>query len=408
MPPITTHPDLAIGPAESQDDLALANDLIEREHPGHDGYADRWRETWGCDSPGFELDRTRIARWRGEFAGTLRIHSETLRLGEARLRMGGLGWVTTDPQYRSRGIAHALIQDAMHYLRLRDYHLAVLFGSSNLHYPLGFVTALGDHAIVIETLDALQMENPYRVRAAKPGDVSAMLKLHNANDSDTACSVVRTSGHFKNKWKQFSEAYVLTDAEGMVNAYFFTQDCGSHLAVEEVCVLDRTACMGVLSACSHQAADASLGSLRFLVPPTHPLAHYLTHFHSRHESEWVRDGGGMMALLNMEELFESMLPEWESRLATSIATTHKIETTLCVGNTSYRIRANRGAIDCATSSGINKVRLTSADFIHLLTGYAYLDDILDVARPRLDPEARLLLMTLFPKRSPYIWPFDRF
>lgn len=122
----------------------------------------------------------------------------------------------------------------------------------------------------------------------------------------------------------------------------------------------------------------------------------------------VRDCGGMMAFVQVGEALENLIPEWESLLAKSRLRESRIEVTLLVERAPYRIRANRGAIDAAQFTGTNKVSLSTADLIHLVTGYRYVDDIL-AARPRLvRPDARELLAVLFPKRTPYVWTFDRF
>jgi len=44
----------------------------------------------------------------------------------------------------------------------------------------------------------------------------------------------------------------------------------------------------------------------------------------------------------------------------------------------------------------------------LVTGYRPVEDILETSRSLIHPDARALLSALCPKRSAYVWPFDRF
>jgi len=127
-----------------------------------------------------------------------------------------------------------------------------------------------------------------------------------------------------------------------------------------------------------------------------------------HEARIENDGGGMMAFINVAETLESMVPEWDSLLAKSIARELRTEFTLVLGKSAYRIRANRGAIDVSTNPGASKVSLKNGDLMHLLTGYRHPNDILESRRCILTTDARILFTTLFPKRNPYVWRFDRF
>ena len=82
--------------------------------------------------------------------------------------------------------------------------------------------------------------------------------------------------------------------------------------------------------------------------------------------------------------------------------------TLVVDGASYRVRANRGAIDVSASPGKNKVSLSSGELMHLVTGYRHLADILKAHWTIITAEARQLMAALFPTRNPFVWPFDRF
>lgn len=398
--------DLAIKPVESDEELRLANDLIAREHNGSE-MARYWIESCGARYPGHEPEHTRIAVWKGEVAGALRIATETMRIGEARLRVGGLGWLTTAPRHRGRGIASLLMQDAFAYLKQHRYHLSLIFGNHGIFRRYGFVNTLAEYSVQVDGHEAARFESPFKARPAKPGDIPALQKIHAANDSETDCSILRTQAHLTNKWHQCVATQVLTDPQGKVLAYYMPRDEGDFLAVDEVGVADPGVCAGVLGSCAALAAEKGFARLRFQVPPPHPFARFLLQFPSVHETHILAPGAGMMALVDVGETLENMLPEWESLLFHSGAGELRSEVTLVVENTPFRIRANRGAVDVAAAPGRNKVSLNRGDLIHLLTGYRQLSDVLAGHRALLNPEGRTLLKSLFPKRTPYVWMFDR-
>ena len=138
------------------------------------------------------------------------------------------------------------------------------------------------------------------------------------------------------------------------------------------------------------------------------MAGFLAKHAAALELEPVLETGGMMALVNVEETLESMIPEWENRLSISRAADLRVEFTLVVDRVPFRIRANKGAIDVARCSGTNKVSLHRAGLLHMITGYRGADEILFSEHRLLTAAARETIALLFPKRAPYVWPLDRF
>lgn len=395
-------------PVESDEELRLANDLMAKLHYGDYFSAMHWLDTCGAGYPGYIREHTRIAMLDGELAGALRVNTETIRLGEARLKMGGIGWVSTSMPHRHQGVCTALMHDTLGYLERHNYHVAMLFGIPFFYHRFGFVTTLAEYSITVDTAEAATLPTTLRLRPAKPGDIPAVQKIHNAADADTACSLLRTSAHVTNKWERCKTLRVLTDDQGKVTAYFFARNSNDHLSVDEVGVAAPDVCAEVLAWCARTAADESVARIRFLMPPSHPFAHFLVQYKSTHEMNVVRDAGGMMAFVNTGETLESMIPEWESRLEQSAARDFHTECTLIAGDEPYRVRFHRGSVAVAATSGQNKVGLTTAELMQVLTGYRYIGDILDARRRVISPDAALALQTLFPKRSPYVWLFDRF
>jgi predicted acetyltransferase len=401
--------DVELRCVHTDDELRKANDLMAKVHG--QGYFDalKWLETCGATYPSYEREHTRIAASNGEVAAALRVNTETIRLGEARLKMGGFGWVTTAARFRHMGVCRSLMVDTLHYMRAHGYHVSMLFGIPNFYHRFGFATTLANHCIRVEVAEAATaLIGPGKARAAKPGDLGGVQKIHAANDGDVACSIIRSTAHMTNRWDRLKSMRVLTNENGKLVGYLLPRAAGDHLAVDEVGVTDEASCQAVLIECARLAKEEAVGSIHFMVPPPHPFARFLLQFRSSHEMQILRDEGGMMAFVNTGEALEHMIPEWESLLASSGARGYRTEFTLLIDRVAYRVRANRGAMDVATAVGKNKLSLSAADFMHMLTGYRYVEDILAKTRRMLTPEAHELILALFPKRSPYVWPYDRF
>ena len=421
----TRNTEIEARAVETDEELRLVNDLMAKLHYPDYFEGLQWLETCGGRYPDFLREHTRVALRNGQVAGALRINTETVRIGEARLRMGGFGWVSTAPRHRKQGVARTLICDALEYMRQHHYHVSMLFGIPNFYHRFGFATTLPEYDIVVSAAEAMvPSKGAFRLRTAKPGDIRAIQRIHAANDSAVACSLVRTAAHITNKWESLSKGLrVLTTEQGKVVAYLKTNRVRDELLVSDLGVVEEASrsfvaaglggakpelCPSVLAACGELAASEAVGHIRFQMPPPHPFARYLLRHTSRHEMHVVRDCGGMMAFVDVAEALECMIPEWESLLSRSAARELHAEFTFLVDRTPYRIRAHRGAVDVAAATGKNKVSLDTFDLVHLVTGYRHVEDVLSQRRRVLSSESRVLLSALFPKRHPYVWHLDRF
>jgi len=398
-----------IRPTASSEELYLANELMAKVHS--DDYAStmRWLLRHASAYPGLPPEHTRIAILDGKIAGALRLTTETMRVGDARLKVAGLGLVTTAPEFRHRGVCTELLRETQRYMLGHGYHVSMLFGIPNFYHRFGYATTLADYTISLDVTEVPSvLSGTYKVRAAKPGDIGAIQKIHASNDAEVSCSLLRSSAHLKFKWDRFSPAMVFTTQQGRVVAYVLMRQTEGGSTVEDVGVADLSVAPDVLAYCAGRAQDAFCPRIRFLLPPENPLAHYLARFQSVHEMRISRDRGGMMAFVDLGEALESMLPEWEARVVDTPAEHGRSEVTLLVDGRTYRVRSTHGSLDVAQAPGRHKFSVSRMDLMHLLTGYAHFEDIFCSERRMLPTGSRELLAALFPKRSPCVHPFDQF
>jgi predicted acetyltransferase len=408
---------LELRSVRSRQELQEANDLMAKVFARDYFDTIEWMRHIGAAYPGFQPEYTRIAIADGEIAGALRLTSDTLRLGEARLHMGGFGWIATAPHHRNKGVASALIGDTMHYMRDHMFHVAMLFGIPNFYHRFGFHTTLAEYTTRVDIRDLPPYEGPaFRVRQAKPGDVRLLQKMHEQADTQTACSIIRCGAHFHYHWQRWESAQVVLSPDGKVLAYFlpnrkkglFLTKPSRSVEVEECGVINRTACQPLMQAIADFAREMLLPEVRFHGPPGHPLIEFLCKFRSTHTMQLSPGEGGMMAVVNPAETLESMLPEWESRIAQMGERELKTELTLLIDRVPLLVRCHHGAISILRQTGPNKLSLTQEEFVQLLTGYRHLAEVLASRRRIINQSALTLAEAIFPKRHPYVWRADRF
>ncbi len=98
----------------------------------------------------------------GRIVSTLRIWDRWVHLGATPVRMGGIGGVTTHPDYRRRGLATRLMAHAAEYMRDDGYDLGLLFTM----IPARFYRRLGWSCVPLMGFHAKLHRPPPPVRPA--------------------------------------------------------------------------------------------------------------------------------------------------------------------------------------------------------------------------------------------------
>lgn len=403
-------PDVVIKGVETAEEQEAVNDLMTKVHyPGY--YPVRAQlDSFLANHPEYLREHTRFLSIDGQLASCLCLFTYTIRIGEARMKLGGIGNVTTSGLFRQKGYAALLMHDTMRYLKARGYHLSMLFGIADFYHRWGFASVLPEYVSAITLREAAQtaVKTQCKERRMKPGDIPAVLLMHNQGDTNTSCSIIRSSGHFSNRWDRWKEARVLTDSNGRVAACYLGRPVGGEFHIDELNVSDTTWYPALLRACFSRAKAEYATSMRFNMPPSHPFSGFLMQYRSDHEIHVFRNSNGMIAAVNIEEILECMTAEWEFLLSTPSAKDISATATLVIDNAPYRIRSHHGMISVAASPGENKLGISGAEFIQLLTGYRGIDEIISSKHRALRVPAKMLLRILFPKRIPYVWLLDRF
>lgn len=404
--PAPTYPhDLAVRRVQNDSELRQATALMRQAETG--GAVCCWPETHGVDYSPQERARVHVAVLHEEVAGACRLHSEVMRLGEARLRIGQISMLSVEERFRGKGVQRALLAEVLQTLRGQQSHLALLHAEPGIHYPLGFTTAYPEHSVTLDTRDAVRAGGDWKIREAKPGDIPALSRMHSANDTGIDGGLLRPEAVWPERWPRDKILRVITDPEGMPAAYFVAEPDAFPFDIIELGLGTPEAAPALLACCGDLANDAACSSVRFRVPPTHPFAGYLRRFPCAVEARYAIDGGAMLALCDVGETLESLVPEWEQCLSESIAATWRNEVTLVVEGHSFRIRNTRGVMDVAPLAGRNKLSLSQADLLQLIMGYAAPEAILPGRKALIDTEARTLLRAIFPWRAAHLWPLDR-
>ena len=94
-----------------------------RQYFSNHWHNDPWRDPEGI----------RIAVDNGAIVSTVRVFIREMFLHGEPITVGGIGEVSTRPEYRRRGIATQLLKDSIRFMESRDIVVSVLFGSQKIY-----------------------------------------------------------------------------------------------------------------------------------------------------------------------------------------------------------------------------------------------------------------------------------
>ena len=340
-----------------------------------------------------------------------------IRFGAAQVRMAGVGGVYTHRKHRMKGYMRQLMADSVTYMIERGYDVSMLFGIPDFYTKFGYIACLPFFKCKVSTRDAEEAQKdaqPYPVRPSEAADMPTVLDLYHANNADRVCSIVRDPEQFtrfpKGSWYDASASGLLWhDSQGKLVAYAALNKSRYEVKVIEVEAVDRRLFPTLMYEFAKMAIERRCGDIAFYMPPDHLFAEFAQRYGCKWKSEYPKNGGGMMRILNLDAFFAKVCPELSRRLAHSLLRkytgTLQIETDL--GTVTLAI--DQDGVKLASPRWVDAVLEVPQDkLIQWMVGYRRTEDVLydpDVTAPeRIVP----LLDALFPKGIPYVWSADHF
>lgn len=376
----------------------------------------------------YELDQSRVCIVDGKIVSYVRISDRSMHIGEAIVKLGGIGMVVTSPEYRGRGYASALLRDAIAYMEAQNYDLSLLFTTIQPFYvPLGW-------ASFPQTTFELELHD--KKTFASSGwksrqfdierDLTQISQIYDESNKGRTGTVLRSEELWRDGYSQQVGMLpsIVIEKDGQIGAYanlaFPDDDQGidAYLATyypnlrEVGC---RSANPDSLLALCHVILEAAyergVESISGRLTRHHPMTLLLSQesgsplFFSIHERMMYR-------VISLRRLFQKLIPKFETELTSSGMADGSGSFHFAVGDQTCTLNVNRGKVAVTTNgSGRTKVQLDTYHFLKILFGdatFGQLDEFNRIKGLNLQPNEIALLSTLFPKDEPTHWICDYF
>lgn len=360
-----------------------------------------------------------------------------MRIGQAVVRMDGIGGVGTPEEYRNRGYSRRVIEGTLAHMRdERGAALAMLYGIRHFYPKFGFATAGPDHLLTLPAVKAgetVPLPEGWQVRPGKAEDLPAIQQLYAAYTANAVGTSVREEG--AGVWSRLAqnveerggeELRLVLNPAGEPRGYLWrcpdhwyprqlAQQYSDALMLGEAVAADAAAADAVLAAGRAWAGEPQpdreqpLTKVLLALTPDSPIATAATYQDSQLIQKWDLCGGVMVAVLDTERLLRSMEPELRRRFWASKAP--------WTGVLALRTEAGDALLECRSDF----VRVVQGDLTpdldiplpatalgRLALGVFPPEDLLARLPTPVTGRAAAALSMLFPQRRPHLNLPDRY
>lgn len=386
-----------------------------------------WFEAGLCDPP-YPQSVGFIARADGRIVSHVELLDMPVRYGDMIIHVAAISGVATLPAWRGRGLASALMEQAMAEMAARDMPLSLLLTGSQAFYERLGWSDWPPPGCAIGWADAQEMtahlSTPAQVSvvAYRPGDLAEVMALYARFNAGRPGALVRPERYWRSllvRWLEATEypgqrnAVYVARREGRLVGYGFAFSDEDALVLAEVAYDDTDAVGPLLKALVAGMGETGRRRLVAVLPWDNAALGLLQ---ATGRSAPVGLMGIMWRINDLAGLLRQVRPVLEGRLRASppahLPNLEEGSVVLAYERGEVVLEVVKGRLDIDRPARPLRpgrswhCRLSQADLVNLLLGSYASPDWLD--RLGLPDEARPLLETLFPPAGGIFWLTDNF
>ena len=374
-----------------------------------------WRQRDACRryilrEPFYDLEATRIGVIDGRIVTHWGVFGYAMRIGLARIRVGGGGGVVTHGEFRKRGLMARTGCASIEAMRELGYDMTILFGLRNFYHRFGYVDAWAEASWTVKVAELPTDRPTAKLRRFAPHHRDDIAEIYNREHSTFTGTAVRPTYLHRSSpddWR----GYLWTDGRGRTAGYVVLQSRGKGIECIESSgdVEEALRVLGML------ARRGRYEQVRFAsLPYGHPLCRSLRRGNSHAEFNYSRDGGAMIRTLNLRAMLRKMTGELSRRLKGSPLSGWRGGLLIADPREKVKLAIDRSRVRvCAAgrSSDTRPARHTvrgGEEIAQLLIGTDEPGEIVEAANIKLAGDARKLVNVLFPNQHPILSVRDRY
>lgn len=370
--------------------------------------------------PTFRSENIRIARTSdGVLAAQLYVIERTIRIESSELRVGGIGGVGTDPEYRKQGMAGALMRDALAFMKSNDFDISILFSVPEDYYTrFGYMTVLPEFTTTLTGLARLRelstLKTSLQVRKLRPEEITSVSDLYARVHSEVTGSVKRSTAHWK--WLTTHPEFngiAVWDGDRIM-AYALIRGESDRVVMHEIGADPSPQVHDALIRyLARYTLKHGLTRLCLEVPPDLPFARFSAlEYEAVQQVVVPKKRGGMAKIVNLQSTMKKLETVLTDRLRSSQYRDMKRSMIIDTDIGTIRMAMNAGSVTthliADDQSPQPDLAIPQSVLVGLILGLYYPSHIWEVWGRPIPPDILSVLTVLFPKRFPHLTWIDHF
>lgn len=382
----------------------------------------------------YELHQSRIGKVDGKIVSYTRVSDRPIYVAGRVVRMGGIGAVSTHPDYRGRGYNSLVLQDAVRYMEEEGYDISMLFTGVSGHYGKQGWVPFPEHSISVapasEPGRTGQRSQPtFRLKGAQgkrrdtweirpfeeKRDLDEVVQIYEKHCRPRNGTAVRNPDYWRCGHSRFMGVMPnLVVAKGRKLAAYLKCGASSEaVSVAEVGYLPE--CPEVVWSMARylvkSASENGAREISFRLGRVHPLPEAVCEISNGRMSH--SEGEGMMLrLINLPSLLRKIAPGLRRHLKRSGLPAARASVAFVVDGQCATVKIEDGKLTVEEGAkGRAKLPLDMRTMLRMILGHSTFNQMADLHQVhgvKVSARAAAILDALFPPGDLVYWGCDHF
>lgn len=380
-------------------------DLISKVFSGGINYY-LFRDTWGnrIYHGNYDWETSRIGILDKKIVTHWGVWGHGMRIGSGIVRIGGIGVVATDFDFRKRGLMAKTANASIEAMRQAGYDMTILFGIDDFYHKFGYTRAWAETQYIVKTSD-LPKEKPalslHKFPARQRDDLDALYNSENANLTGTAVKPTYIKSPFLPKTK----GYLWKNKQDKPSGYFITWEWDGRLYINEpVGDVEQ-----ILRSVGMVARKKEYKEVRFFgIHYESELCKKLRRGTCRAETSYKKCGETMIRTLNLESSLKKISGELSNRLKKSCCSDWNGLLLISDSREKACLKIDDGKVSVINLTETKHSIRGGDEIAQLLIGGDEAEEIIESGKTKLTGDAKCLVKILFPNQHPCLGAWDRY
>ncbi|CAM3904774.1 GNAT family N-acetyltransferase [Cohnella lubricantis] len=406
---MTSQPSITVANAPSPQQLEDIFNILGEVFPvGKAFFQDRL-----LNDSSYDPQTTWFATVEGKVASTIQIFPLHIRVGQAVLKIGGIGSVGTDPCYRGIGLAQSLLRAQTEWMKQNDYDASLLLAIIHAFYEKAGWKLIPEKGCSMPKPDPIEPPAGYEIVPFEAQYLDQLRHIYEQYNDGRTYTLIRDEAYWNDLllWPAWTQAdCLLVRHNGRIVAYGLIEKSDqAKVFIQELVYLPEAASAVV-------ALFTALGQLRphakhvlAKLPDDHPLAEY---YKQQPQAEQLDLNISMWKMIHCRSMLQKLRPELEHRIRSSEYAEQKLHLELRAGEDRFWLNyADRKLAVSQQADPFAAYESLQLDPWQLISSviFGYEEASGGIDRPRqADSAASAILRTLFPKQQAVFYLTDKF